>query len=390
VAQSDQVPVDRVRQLYNTVAVPAFTYAADVWYTGIHKPASGGKNRGSIAVTKKLTSVQRRATKLISGSLSSTAGDVMDAHTNLLPIDLLFHKILFRAAARIASLPSTHPLHALSRKAAHRYVKRHRSPLHNLFFTCKINPTSIETVNATRRRPNYIPSFTTHMEENKIAALLKAHLDFVNYPISVYSDGSGFEGGIGASAVLFIDGNESTALRFHLGSEKQHTVYEAEIVGLTLSLHLLTNLQRQLRQSTILGTDSQAAIKALDNQRPHAARYLLDHVHTAAEKLQAKQDRLRNTAARRDAKKRGEQIVYRKRGVFDLQIHWVPGHMGFEPNKRADEEAKAAAQGNSSRTQDLPVYLCWKPLPSSISALHQANLVNLQKRWKRWWCCGYR
>jgi hypothetical protein len=67
---SGGMPPDRVRQLYNTVAVPAFTYAADVWYSGIFSPTNRRKDHGSIAVTRKLTSVQRRATKTISGSLS--------------------------------------------------------------------------------------------------------------------------------------------------------------------------------------------------------------------------------------------------------------------------------------------------------------------------------
>jgi hypothetical protein len=112
------MPPSRVRQLYNTIAVPTFTYAADVWYTGTHKPGNSSKKWGSIAVTNKLVSVQRRVAKLITGSLSTTTGDVLDVHTNLLPIDLLFHKILFHAATQIASLPTTHPLHRLSRKAA--------------------------------------------------------------------------------------------------------------------------------------------------------------------------------------------------------------------------------------------------------------------------------
>ncbi|KAF8218529.1 hypothetical protein L208DRAFT_1350502, partial [Tricholoma matsutake] len=51
------------------------------------------------------------AAKLITGSLSTTAGDVLDIHANLLPIDLLYHKILFCAIICLASLPSSHPLH---------------------------------------------------------------------------------------------------------------------------------------------------------------------------------------------------------------------------------------------------------------------------------------
>ena len=382
---SGGMPPNRVRQLYNTVAVPAFTYAADVWYTGIHKPSDSPKSRGSIAVTNKLISVQRRVAKTIIGSLSSTAGDVMDVHANLLPVDILFHKILFRAATRIASLPSTHPLHHLSRKAASRYVKRHRSPLHNLFFTTKVSPSTVETVSPTRRRPNYLPSFSINIQKDKTLALVDATLYHMVAPVSVYSDGSGFEGGVGASAVLFINNVETKILRYHLGPLTKHTVYEAEILGLTLSFHLLHNLKRQLLNPSVLGTDSQALLKALDNQRSHAGHYLLDHVHKAAEALQLQQDNLRNVAARREARRQGTIWKGRKRGVVDVQLHWTPAHLGFGPNERADEEAKLAAQGNSSNPKDLPVFLRRKPLPFSISALRQENLTALRKRWKRRW-----
>jgi len=120
---SGGMPPSCIHQLYNTVAVPAFTYGADVWYTGIHSSSTGKKCLGSIAVTKKLVSVQRRASKLITGSLSTATGDVLDAHANLLPIDLLFNKVLFQAAICIASLPPTHPLHSPACKAAAQSVK---------------------------------------------------------------------------------------------------------------------------------------------------------------------------------------------------------------------------------------------------------------------------
>ena len=78
----------------------------------------------------------------------------------------------------------------------------------------------------------------------------------------------------------------------------------------------------------------------------------------------------------------GDDWIGRKRGVIDLQIHWVPGHCGFEPNKRADEEAKKAAKGDSSDAKLLPLLLC-KHLPISISAIHQEHSAKLKKRWER-------
>ena len=106
------------KQLYNNIAVPRFTYGAEVWYTYLHKPKSAVKARGSIAITNKLCSMQRKVAKSITGGLSTTAGDTMDAHAYILPIDLLFCKLLFRATLRLCSLPISHPLHPCIRSAA--------------------------------------------------------------------------------------------------------------------------------------------------------------------------------------------------------------------------------------------------------------------------------
>ena len=198
----------------------------------------------------------------------------------------------------------------------------------------------------------------------------------------VYSDGSGFEGGIGASALLYINDRLARTIRIHLGTTKEHTVYEAEGVGLIMGLHLLNGLSHRLTHPTMLGTDSQVVIKALQNQCLHSGQYLLDAIHKSAEQLHAKQDGLINSDERRQAIADGVLWKGRSRGVVDLQLHWVPGHCNFEPNERADEEAKLAAQGSSSDARFLPPILC-KKLPLSISALHQENNEKLKKRWQR-------
>ena len=44
---------------------------------------------------------------------------------------------------------------------------------------------------------------------------------------------------MGAAAVLFRQDKEPRVLRFHLGMAANHMVYEAELIGLLLALHLL-------------------------------------------------------------------------------------------------------------------------------------------------------
>ena len=173
-------------------------------------------------------------------------------------------------------------------------------------------------------------------------------------------------------------------LRHFLGTDKEHTVYEAEGIGAAMGLHLLKNLNNRLTSSILLGSDSQALLKALSNQKSHAGHYILDEIHTAAERLHAKQDGIINSRDRAETRRLGHRWKGNTKGVVDLRLMWVPGHVDFEPNERADAEAKKAAQGDSSPAKYLPAFLR-KHLPFSSSALQQEYTARLQKRWKRRW-----
>ena len=372
------------RQLYTTVSVPGFTYGAEVWYTPATKLEGGKKMKGSVAVTNKLRSTQRKAAKTITGALSTTAGDVLDIHTDLLPVDLLLSKILFRAAVRICSLPPAHPLHNAIRRAARRSIKRHRSPLHNLLHLSKLSPNAVETISTVRRSPGYVEAFDSFICDSKDQALEVARALERHYPVQVFCDGSGFEGGVGASAVLYENNRITKTLHYHLGSELEHTVYEAEGIGIVMALHLLKTRNKRIVKPLSISSDSQALIKALGNQRPHAGHYILDKVHDLAEDLHAKQDGLLNRVERLEALAEGYSWKGRTKGVIDLHIHWVPGHCDYDRNEKADEEAKKAAQGLSSDAKSLPPFLR-KSLPASVSALQQNFRSSLYKTWKQHW-----
>jgi ribonuclease HI len=373
-----------VRQLYNTVAVPGFTYGAEVWYTGLSKPVEEGNTRGSVAITNKLKSIQRKVASTITGAIRTTAGDTLDAHANIWPIDLLFNKVLFRAASRLCSLPPPHPLYDTIRAAMRRKVKRHRSPVHHLLYLSRLKPGDIETIKAVRRRPDYQPSFDRFICDTKDDAFTMASVAHINCRYKIYSDGSGYEGGVGASAILYKGEDVIKTLRYYLGTDKCHTVYEAEGIGVSMGLHLLANLNRKLNGAVIMGSDSQALIRATENQRPHAGHYILDEIHNAAEKLHSKQDGLLNRQERLQLVRESRPWSGRKKEVIDLRLIWVPGHHDFAPNERADEEAKKAAQGDSSDPKLLPPYLR-KQIPHSISAVRQDFANRLQKRWTRRW-----
>lgn len=144
----------------------------------------------------------------------------MDVHAHILPVDLLFHKVLYRAAARICTLPNMHPLYALARRAASKFVNLHRSPLHFLFHLTGLHPDDTETITPIRRPRSYEVPHTTHIEGSKEDALCVAQQINDTATVRVYVDGSGYKNGIGASAVMYEGARVIVVRRYHLGSSK--------------------------------------------------------------------------------------------------------------------------------------------------------------------------
>ncbi|KAJ3884486.1 hypothetical protein GG344DRAFT_9189, partial [Lentinula edodes] len=67
-----------------------------------------------------------------------------------------------------------------------------------------------------------------------------------------------------------------------------------------------------------------------------------------------------------------------------VTISWIPGHVGAEGNERADEEAKKAASGRSSRKERLPPQL-QRPLPHSQTAAIRTFRRKLEEKHNEQW-----
>jgi hypothetical protein len=105
--------------------------------------------------------------------------------------------------------------------------------------------------------------------------------------------------------VLLRAGNPPRILHLHLGSDKEHTVHEAELVGILLAMHLVgTEKNGNTTFKFAIGVDNQVTIKALSSpvRSPghHIAREII---------------RLANQVQKRRSKRK-----------YSLTIRWTVGH----------------------------------------------------------------
>ena len=213
----------QLRRLYLAVVVPRMLYGADMFLGPALRCESFKERKGGCAALGKLAAIQRSAALMIVGGLHTLPNDVLDMHANLLPFHLLVDKVRYQAALRLATLPSTHPLHKLVNQAECHFVKRHHSPLHELMFKFGLKPKLMEKIAATRQVASWEPDIAIRIAGNKEIAKNKDLADMSH--IRVYMDGSSIEGKVGAVVVLYQDGVLKRKRRLRLGSKKHHTVY---------------------------------------------------------------------------------------------------------------------------------------------------------------------
>ncbi|KAL1661469.1 hypothetical protein GGF50DRAFT_61032, partial [Schizophyllum commune] len=148
----------------------------------------------------------------------------------------------------------------------------------------------------------------------------------------VYTDGSGFEGNAGAAAVLYKRGHgEVKSIRFHLGSLRKYGTYEAELIGMSLGVHLLQQVLANFAPTRSLIVDNTSALSAPSRRRARSGQHLVEEIVSSILDLPGRRPK--------------------------LAIRWGKGHVGIAGNERADTEAKKAAQGESSPAHELPHFL---------------------------------
>jgi ribonuclease HI len=281
-------------------------------------------------VTKKLTTTQRAGALAITGGLCTSPTDTLDALANLLPFEHVIKKWCYRPALHLATLPEMHPLQKPVKSSTKSAVKRHRFPLHNLLSILNIDISNLgekPVATANPAKPRLLP-FKTRIPPDKENSIKEAQA--TTEEIQVFTDGLITDNKVGAATILTRPGKDHQILLFHLGKASEYTIYDMELAGISMGMHLIKT-EKAARHGTMLGADNQSAINAIQNELCTLTHYIAKDI------LQT---------ARQISKTRGNKN-------YALMLRWTAGHMGINRNKLADIEAKKVAKGQSSISPDL-------------------------------------
>jgi len=150
----------------------------------------------------KLESAQRTAMKAILGSFRTTATTALEVESGLMPAHLRLQSKILRAYTRLTTLPQNNPVNPILMRAAISQSQIFISPLEYLIRTFPdYSPSMMETIQPYIRPPWWIPITSIDISSNKKEAKTR-HEETLQDPntISIYTDGSGIDGQIGAAA----------------------------------------------------------------------------------------------------------------------------------------------------------------------------------------------
>jgi len=135
-----------------------------------------------------------------------------------------------------------------------------------------------------------------------------------------------------------------------LGPEAEHTIHEAELVGLLLALYLIGTEKRGATTCSV-AVDNQAALKAFDLELRKPGHHLVQEILLIANWIHK----------------------CRSKQKYLLMLRWTAGHISIPGNEKVDREAKKAADNHTSDKEHLPPYLRKLLLINSSAVIRKRN-----------------
>ncbi|OHW95426.1 reverse transcriptase [Colletotrichum incanum] len=272
----------------------------------------------------RLRRLQARAARAMSGAYKATSFPALDVEMHLLPVEQQIWKHNIDTVSRVGTAEAP----------ARRGTKR--SPRQ------RITKRLLDGQEATNEETEHIPPFVTPPWWQGPRILIaggaeqaeKAHqrcLEQSTNAAHIYTDGSGINGQVGAAAVCTT--TEQTR-KSYMGDDTTSTVYAGELQGIVLALEMAQADKENgnHRSKVFIHTDNQAAIRSSAKPKGKSGAYLLEII---ADKTQA----------------------LREQGL-DVELRWVPAHIGIQGNEAADTAAKEATgwrqNGQTGTKADKP------------------------------------
>ena len=317
------------------VIVPQTLLGVSAWYC----PAACKIPAWEMArLVNGLAKLQKRAAVVISGAFKSISTAALDIELFLLPMKLCLQQTVEECAIRILTGPQWACLR--SAKMAKKPTERRTggwAPLEALVW--EKGPIKVGHKDCAEKWEEKV-AFVLSPWEKRIScsiepseAALATHDTIVQQKRTqedtaslIYTNGSGFEGHIGAAAVNIHDGDTVISDHRRLGTESQSTVYAAEVSGIEMALARAIKDNKETAptkaREVILFSDSRAAIQAVMNPQRPPGQYVLGliyaHVRTP-----------------------------RSQYTTNITLRWIPAHVGVAGNAKcaALESAEGATSG---------------------------------------------
>ena len=258
-----------MRQMMHAVFISQLTHECSVWYTP--KP---GKISEVVGINKSLTSVQYRAERAIIGAYKAISRVTLNIETHSMSMNLRLDKLACDTALRIAISPFYLSIIETRSKDKKRTLSSLELLIIRLERRTKILVKNLKQI-TSYSTPSWWRSPTINIALNKDTAA-KEHKASVERNIMndffIYSDGSGINGKIGATAV-----SPDCTARAYLGPTTLFTVYSVELCGiiLTATIAVFGENSQTTRGRLIICVDNQAAIKAVKCSGNSSGQHLI-------------------------------------------------------------------------------------------------------------------
>lgn len=169
----------------------------------------------------------------------------------------------------------------------------------------------------------------------------------IQYTTEIYTDGSKYDGKVGAAAVIYQQGSIVHKIKNRLHEDCSNN--QAEQIAILSSLQFLNSQLLQTEDKKVaIFTDSQVTLARLRNISNH------DNII----------EQIRENIKRLNVKK------------WSIHFGWVKAHIGIEGNEMADSTAKEAAADES-----LEVTYRKKPKCTIVSELKEEGLIQWEADW---------